>query len=103
MATDTSLVVVKKTKNSSRYKEPSKYKVVICNDDVTPVDFVIAMLVKVFNFNIDAAIKLTLQVHETGSAVAGIYPYEVAEQKAIDGIEMARANEFPLVIKTEPE
>lgn len=96
-------VTEKKTKNSSRIKEPKKYKVIVCNDDVTPVEFVIAMLMSVFRYDQEAAVQLTLKVHNAGSAVAGIFTHEVAEQKTIDATNLARTNGFPLIIKTEPE
>lgn len=100
MATGTSVDVVKKTRSS--IKEPGKFKVIICNDDITPMDFVIAMLVQVFNFGTNEAVDLTLEVHESGRGVAGVFTFEVAEQKAIDSTNMARANNFPLIIKVEP-
>ena len=103
MSIGTSVDIVKKTRSTDRIREPIKYKVVICNDDVTPVDFVIALLVQVFNFGTDEAIELTMEVHESGRGVAGVFTFEVAEQKAIDGTNMARSNNFPLVIKLEPE
>jgi ATP-dependent Clp protease adaptor protein ClpS len=99
MSTDT--VLEKKKQVVKNIKEPSKYKVIVCNDDVTPVDFVIVMLISVFNYSQDAAIDLTMKVHNNGSAVAGIYNYEVAEQKVLDATNMARDNNFPLILKVE--
>jgi len=96
-------VVEKKSATRRLIKEPSKYKVIIYNDDHTPVDFVIAMLVMVFKYSESAAHDLTLAVHNKGSAVAGVYTHEVAEQKALDATQMARSNGFPLVLKVEPE
>lgn len=101
MASDTA--VKQKNKVTDKIKEPGKYKVVVCNDDVTPVEFVISMLVTVFRHDEKAALDLTLSIHNSGSAVAGTFSYEVAEQKALDGTNMARANSFPLIIKVEPE
>lgn len=101
MSTDT--VIEKKKVTSRKIQEPSKYKVIICNDDVTPVEFVIAMLVAVFGHTEQEAVTLTLTVHNNGSAVAGTYSYEIAEQKSIDGTNMARTNGYPLIIKVEPE
>jgi ATP-dependent Clp protease adaptor protein ClpS len=96
-------VIEKKKQTSRQLKEPGKFKVVLCNDDVTPMDFVIAMLINVFKYDDKAAMDLTLKVHHNGSAIAGVYPYEVAEQKSIDATNMARLNGFPLIIKVEPE
>jgi ATP-dependent Clp protease adaptor protein ClpS len=101
MTTDT--VIEKKTTTIKEVKEPGKYKVVICNDDVTPVEFVVALLVSVFKHDEAAAIALTLKIHNDGSATAGVYRFEVAEQKAIDATNMARNNDFPLVTKVLPE
>jgi len=83
--------------------EPSKYKVVLYNDNHTPVEFVIALLMKIFRHSEQAAIDITLKVHNEGSGVAGIYSYEVAEQKGIEGTNMAREQGYPLVIKVEAE
>jgi len=83
--------------------EPSKYKVVLYNDDKTPMEFVIAMLIKVFRHSEEAAVNLTMKVHNEGHAVAGIYSYEVAEQKGIEGTNLARQHGYPLIIKVESE
>jgi ATP-dependent Clp protease adaptor protein ClpS len=83
--------------------EPSKYKVVLYNDNHTPVEFVIALLMKIFRHSESSAVDITLKVHNEGSGVAGIYSYEVAEQKGIEGTNMAREQGYPLVIKVEAE
>jgi ATP-dependent Clp protease adaptor protein ClpS len=101
MSTD--IAVKKKNKVSNKIEAPGKYKVVVCNDDVTPMDFVVGMLIGVFKHNDKSALELTLKIHNTGSAVAGVYGYEVAEQKTVDGINLARSNGYPLIIKLEPE
>jgi ATP-dependent Clp protease adaptor protein ClpS len=101
MASD--IEVEYKNKVTDKNKEPSRYKVVVCNDDVTPVDFVVSMLVNVFRHDEKSALELTLTIHNSGSAVAGIFSYEVAEQKAIDATNMARTNGYPLITKVEPE
>jgi ATP-dependent Clp protease adaptor protein ClpS len=83
--------------------EPGKFKVVLYNDNSTPMEFVIAMLMKVFRHSEEASVNLTMKVHNEGKAVAGIYSYEIAEQKGLEGTDMARKNGFPLVIKVEAE
>jgi ATP-dependent Clp protease adaptor protein ClpS len=103
MTTENVIDIVKKKQTTRQVKEPGKFKVVVCNDDVTPVDFVIAMLIKVFRFEEMQAVKLTVQVHEQGQGIAGVFPFEIAEQKAVDATNMARLNHFPLIIKVEPE
>jgi ATP-dependent Clp protease adaptor protein ClpS len=102
MTTETPVIEKKKVTDKSA-KEPGKYKVVLVNDDVTPMEFVIAMLVTVFNHDQSTALTLTVKVHNEGSAVAGVYTHEIAEQKALDGTQMARSHSFPLVIKVEAE
>ena len=82
---------------------PGKYKVVILNDDKTPMEFVIILLMRIFHHSQGAAEDITIKVHNEGSGVAGIYTYEVCEQKAIEGTNLARENNFPLVIKVESE
>ena len=94
--------VIEKKKVTSRLpKEPSKYNVIVCNDDVTPIEFVVVMLVSVFNHAQGDALQLTIKVHNDGSAVAGSYTHEVAEQKTADAIHMARTHGYPLIVKVE--
>ena len=102
MTTETDVIEKKKVVDSIP-KEPSKYKVIVFNDDHTSVEFVIAMLMTVFNYSQDDALKLTLQIHNANSAVAGIYSYEVAEQKVVEATEMARGHGLPLILKAEAE
>lgn len=99
----TTPVIEKKKQTTKQVKEPGKFKVVVCNDDVTTVEFVVAMLVSVFRYDERRAFDLTITIHQKGSAVAGVYPYEIAEQKAVDATNMARLNGFPLITKVEPE
>lgn len=82
---------------------PGLYKVVLVNDDSTPMDFVIALLVHTFKHNEQRAKEITMQVHEEGAGVAGIYPYEIAEQKGVEGTLLARQNGWPLAIRVEEE
>ena len=101
MASDT--IVEKKTKITDSLKEPGKFKVIVCNDDVTPIEFVISMLITVFRHNEKSALELTLSIHNSGSAIAGTFTFEVAEQKALDGTNLARTHGYPLVLKVEAE
>lgn len=96
-------IVEKKTKLKDSIKAPGKFKVIICNDDVTPVEFVISMLISVFRHTDKSAVELTLKIHTTGSATAGTYGFEIAEQKALDATDLARAYGWPLITKIEPE
>ena len=99
----TDTIVEKKIKTTNKLKEPGKFKVIICNDDTTPVEFVISILIAVFKHNESDALTLTLKIHTQGSAVAGTYSYEVAEQKAVDATNLARAHGYPLILKVEAE
>lgn len=83
--------------------EPKNWKVIFLNDDTTPVDFVISVLIETFRHNQDTARDITLQVHETGSGVAGVYSFEIAEAKAVEATNLARQNGFPLQIKLEED
>ena len=80
---------------------PSYYNVIFLNDNVTTMDFVIAILVSVFNYSDEDALLVTQKIHEEGSAVVATYPYEIAEQKALETTLLARNNNFPLVVKIE--
>jgi ATP-dependent Clp protease adaptor protein ClpS len=83
--------------------EPKRWKVILLNDDTTPMEFVIVMLMKIFRHDESTAYDLTMHIHNNGSAVAGVYSHEVAEQKIIDATELAKANNFPLKLKAEAE
>jgi ATP-dependent Clp protease adaptor protein ClpS len=82
---------------------PKLWKVVLLNDDKTPMEFVIEVLTGIFKHAQERAKDITLEIHNTGSAVAGIYTHEIAEQKGIDSTQAARQNGFPLVITIEPD
>lgn len=99
MATDT--IVRSQTKTS--VKEPSKFRVIYLNDDVTTMAFVIESLVVIFHLDRSRAEELTEKIHEDGSAVVAVLPYEIAEQKGIEVSVLAKKHGFPLVIKLEPD
>lgn len=86
-----------------RLKEPKRYKVVMLNDDFTPMEFVIAILMRFFKHSENTATILTTQIHEEGSGIAGIYSYEIAEQKALETAKESQNNGFPLQLKLEEE
>jgi ATP-dependent Clp protease adaptor protein ClpS len=102
MSTDSEVVVKKKTEIKEPRK-PGKANVVLLNDDQTPMEFVVALLIQLFKHNQASALDLTMKIHQEGRAVAGTYTYEIAEQKAEDSNKLARANNFPLVTKVEGE
>ena len=82
---------------------PRLWKVVFLNDDKTPMEFVIEVLTAIFKHSSDSAKDITMEIHNTGSAVVGVYTHEVAEQKGIDATQTARQNGFPLQVTIEPE
>lgn len=82
---------------------PTLWKVLILNDDQTPMDFVIELLTSLFRHNEMSAKEVTMEVHNTGSGVAGIYSHEIAEQRSVEAMQIARANGFPLQFTIEPE
>ena len=102
MTTDSQVIEEKKTTNKVP-KEPGKYKVLVLNDNTTPVDFVVAMLIAIFKHPQSDALDLTMKIHNEGKAVAGIYTFEIAEQKITDATNLARSNGFPLILKAEAE
>jgi ATP-dependent Clp protease adaptor protein ClpS len=101
MSTDT--IIEKDEVTDQDLKSPPRYKVLVLNDDVTPMEFVIVMLMRIFRHDESTAYDLTMHIHNTGSAVAGVYSHEVAEQKIIDATDLAKANNFPLKLKAEAE
>lgn len=83
--------------------EPKQYKVVFLNDDKTPVEFVVELLITLFKHTEHTAKDITISVHEDGSAVAGVYSYEIAEQKTIEATALSRQHGFPLQVRVEQE
>jgi ATP-dependent Clp protease adaptor protein ClpS len=96
------IVNVDKTTNEE-FKEPGKYKVVVYNDDFTTMEFVVLLLITIFKHTQESAMDLTQRIHHEGKAVAGIYRFEIAEQKVLEATNLSRANSFPLVIRAIPE
>ena len=84
-------------------KPPSQWKVIFLNDDHTPMEFVIELLTTIFKHNDSSAKEITLEIHNTGSAVVGIYSHEIAEQRGIDATQAARLNGHPLQVTLEEE
>lgn len=92
-----------KIKPNLALKEPPLYKIIYMNDDHTSMEFVIHTLVEYFNYTGETAKTITIDIHEKGSAVVAVLPYELAEQKGIEVTIDARANGYPLQIKVEQE
>lgn len=83
--------------------EPSFYKVILLNDDYTPMDFVVAILTTIFHRNAAEAQRIMLQVHQLGAGVAGVYTLEVAETKIQQVHDFSRQNKYPLRCTIEKE
>jgi ATP-dependent Clp protease adaptor protein ClpS len=83
--------------------EPPLYKIIYLNDDFTSMEFVVDSLIEHFNYNADTATNITKNIHEDGSAVVAVLPYEIAEQKGIEVTVEARSQGFPLQVKIEQE
>ncbi len=99
--TDVDVKIDEKIKIS--ISEPKRYKVLFLNDDKTPIDFVIELMMRLFKHTREIAEQLTLAVHNEGSAVVGVYNYEIAEQKGVEATNQARQAGFPLQIKIDQE
>ncbi|MEQ7873938.1 ATP-dependent Clp protease adapter ClpS [Sphingomonas sp. ASV193] len=84
------------TRTRPKTKKPSNYKVLMLNDDYTPMEFVVLILQRYFSMDIEAATRVMLQVHQQGVAVCGVFTYEVAETKVSQVIDFARENQHPL-------
>ena len=81
--------------------KPSKFAVVLHNDDYTPMEFVVFVLQEIFNHPFERAERIMLAVHKDGVGIAGIYHFEIAEQKAYDTAEEAQQNQYPLKVTIE--
>jgi ATP-dependent Clp protease adaptor protein ClpS len=86
--------VLEKTRTS--LKEPEQFKVLLLNDDYTPMDFVVQVLENIFNKQPSEAYRIMMQVHTQGSGLAGVYSHEVAETKVADVVELAQDSGYPL-------
>jgi ATP-dependent Clp protease adaptor protein ClpS len=90
-------------KSKPKTKKPSMYKVLLLNDDYTPMEFVVHVLERFFNKSRDEATRIMLHVHRRGVGICGVYTYEVAETKVTQVIDFARRNEHPLQCTLEKE
>ena len=84
------------TKTRTKPKKPSQYKVLMLNDDYTPMEFVVMVLKRFFSMDLEEATRVMLHVHQRGVGVCGIFPYEVAETKVNQVMDFARQNQHPL-------
>lgn len=94
--------IAQKETTTTNITEPSKYKVLFLNDDHTPMEFVIDVLTNIFDHDLTTSKEITIEIHTKGSGIAGIYPYEIAEQKSIETTHLARQAGYPLNVKLDP-
>jgi ATP-dependent Clp protease adaptor protein ClpS len=84
------------TKTRAKPKKPSQFKVLMLNDDYTPMEFVVIVLKRFFQMDMEQATRVMLHVHQKGVGVCGIFPYEIAETKVNQVMDFARQNQHPL-------
>ena len=88
---------------SLELEEPKMYRVMLHNDDYTSMDFVVEVLTSIFHKSEQEAVDIMLQVHQKGKGLCGIYTYEIAEAKVWQTKELAKSNEFPLLVTMEED
>ena len=86
------------TRTQTRVQYPSKYNVIFHNDDFTPMEWVVSLLVEVFDRTLEQAKEITIKIHETGQGVAGTFYHEIAEQKQQETIVLSRHAGHPLKV-----
>jgi len=84
------------TQTATKLKVPSLYKVLLLNDDFTPMDLVIQVLIEIFGKNAEEAHQLTMDIHQKGRGVAGVYTKEIAEQKVFECSQVSKTYKHPL-------
>ena len=98
---DADTAVVLKTKPKT--KKPPMYKVLLLNDDYTPMEFVVHVLERFFAINHQTSIEIMMTVHKKGAAVVGVFSHDIAETKVAQVMDLARKNEHPLQCTMEKE
>jgi len=91
------------TKTRTKTKKPSLYKVLLLNDDYTPMEFVVYILERFFNKGGEEATRIMLHVHQKGVGICGVYTYEVAETKVTQVMNFSRQHDHPLQCTMEKE
>lgn len=98
---ETEVLVSDKSETKVGMRPPSRFNVVLYNDDKTTVDFVVLVLMTIFHKSFEAASQLTLHIHENGKGIAGTYSHEIAVQKRDETVIAARTNNYPLRCEIE--
>ncbi len=92
-----------KTESKQKLKKPPLYKVLLHNDNYTTMEFVVLVLMYIFNHSEDEAFRIMLRVHNQGLGIAGVYTHEIAETKVAKVANLAREHEYPLLCTMEEE
>ncbi|SDB12019.1 ATP-dependent Clp protease adaptor ClpS [Eubacterium oxidoreducens] len=90
-----------KEQTKSRIREPKRYRVIMHNDDFTTMEFVVDILVRIFHKNEIEAEQIMMSVHQKGSAVVGVYPYDIAKTRILESMNRAKAEGFPFRMTME--
>lgn len=88
-------------KTDMKLKEPKKYKVVMYNDDFTPMDVVVNILLEVFHKNYEEAVTIMMTVHKGNKAIVGVYSYDIAKTRAVKAVKIARELGYPFRAEVE--
>jgi len=99
----TEFETIQKTENRVTLEPPGRWKVVFFNDDSTPMEYVIEVLQGIFSHDIDVATEITMTIHQAGRGVAGVFVYEIAEQKASEILADSRSRGYSLQVELEKE
>jgi ATP-dependent Clp protease adaptor protein ClpS len=91
------------TRTKKAIKEPPLYRVIYINDNTTTMEFVVGSLVEFFDYTVETATQLTVNIHDHGQAIVAVLPFEIAEQKGTEVTASAREQEYPLQVKLEPD
>ena len=91
------------TRSAPKTKKPALYKVLLLNDDYTPMEFVIVVLERFFNKGRDEATRIMLHVHQKGVGICGVFTFEIAETKVTQVMDFARKHQHPLQCTMEKE
>lgn len=100
---DETTITKNREETEKKLTEPPKYRVILHNDDFTPMEFVTLVLEKVFHYSSQQANALMIKVHFQGSGVIGVYTYEIAEMKITKAISMAKKEGYPLMVSLEKD
>lgn len=87
--------------NAQEVQEPKLYKVIMHNDNITTMDFVVQILVDVFHKNVEDASEIMMKIHTQGKEICGIYPREIAEFRIFRTFQLAKNAHFPLICTME--